>query len=441
MKLLRILPLLLLPALFLGATCVTRVDQQGPTGPWIGEVVNTGDTLQPDVHVYGWFQDADGRWVGGLYAETCPFDLLPEQRGYFFRPAADSQADLVLPFSLAEDESYSCQQHSLTTGMHLRIISMSDDHKSALVEARNDSQNTYYDLGACGVSFAPSGEAEDVAKNPDLPTRILRPGDRVQFSLNFHSPVTGHVDLAVKSAFGTYDTVLDSSHFEVTSSKVVQTNSGPQLQVVGEVRNDLPVDLVNAQFEAYLESSPSTRVSGWIGPFDYAGWGPNQGQVMGDGFIPADGKAPFAFSIPLPPNERGSPSVRFAGVVASRSNDTEVPLLVTDVSSQQSAPGSLIITATVRNPSAGTLYLDSMCFEARGAAGELVGVSCRSSCGVDVHNPYTLSESVTTLGPIESVDVVAFGRTDSCHVVPPSDPGPPPCGPIPGPNGTPISPD
>lgn len=441
MKLFRVLPLLLLPALSLGATCVTRVDQKGPAGPWVGEVVNTGDTLQPDVHVYGWFQDADGRWVGGLYAETCPFDLLPEQRGYFFGPAADSQADLVLPFSLAEDESYSCQQHSLTTGVHLRIISMSDDHKSALVEARNDSQNTYYDLGACGVSFAPSGEAEDVAKNPELPSRILRPGDRVQFSLNFHSPVTGHVDLAVKSAFGTYDTVLDSSHFEVTSSKVIQTDSGPQLQVVGEVRNDLPVDLDAARFEAFRQSSPDVRAWGSVGSFGYpsdvypGNYAKNE--FLGTGFVPANGKAPFVFSLPLGPHD--STSVEFAGLVASKSSSAAVPVAITDVSGRQ-FPDFVEFDATVTNPFDNTLQL-FYCIDLRDSGGKLKGASCQSSCGILPGNNWNVSARFDDVEPTDSVDVAEYVRPSSCHVVPPSDPGPPPCGPIPGPNGTPISPD
>src|SRR4030042_4991353 len=80
----RLLLLALSPLLLLGATCVTHVEQKGPTGPWIGEVTNTGSDPAIDVRVNGRILDSDGKNWGGIFrAETCPFDLLPGQKGYF----------------------------------------------------------------------------------------------------------------------------------------------------------------------------------------------------------------------------------------------------------------------------------------------------------------------------------------------------------------------
>jgi hypothetical protein len=430
MKLLGLLPMLLLPALFLGDTCITKVYQKGPFGPWLGEVVNTSDILQPDVHVFGTVYDSNGQWTDNFYAETCPFDLSPGEKGYFTKdfqtlPAYPNPAPPLHADSL---ESYTCQAHSLTTDVNLRIVSMSDDHKSALVEARNDSQNTYLDLGLCGVSFTPSGEAQDVVINSELPSRILRPGDKVQFPLGFNTPVTGQVDLAVKSSYGTYNIVLDSAHFKVTTSKVIQTDSGRQLQVVGEVSNDSRVDLDDARFEAFLESSPNVRASGRVGSYGYAS-DQAKNEFPGTGFVPANGKAPFRFSLPLGPHD--STHVEFAGLVANRSSSVAVSVTPANISSRQLDSNTVEYSATLTNPFDKSLEL-FYCWEFRGSNGRLKDASCMSTCRIDPYPPYNtwnVSAQFQEVEPTDSADIVEYLRPGTCVVVPPSDPGPPPCSP------------
>jgi len=93
-----------LPLLLLGATCVTRVEQQGPTGPWIGEVTNFGPGVLQHASIIGTILDAEGKTVGPLMAlNTCPAVILPGQKGYFVSLPAPSTngTGFVQPYQLS----------------------------------------------------------------------------------------------------------------------------------------------------------------------------------------------------------------------------------------------------------------------------------------------------------------------------------------------------
>ena len=83
MRFLRLIPLLALPLLFLGATCVSRVEQRGPAGPWVGEVSNYGPEAVEYASVSAEILDAMGNSITWLEGSTCPPTLRPGQHGTF----------------------------------------------------------------------------------------------------------------------------------------------------------------------------------------------------------------------------------------------------------------------------------------------------------------------------------------------------------------------
>lgn len=81
MRTLRLVPLLALSILFLAA-CTVRIEQKGPTGPWVGEVTNNS-TVPALFSVEGHVLGADGHEVYWPWVETCPDILDPGETGGF----------------------------------------------------------------------------------------------------------------------------------------------------------------------------------------------------------------------------------------------------------------------------------------------------------------------------------------------------------------------
>jgi len=432
----RLVLLALSPLLLLGATCVTHVEQKGPTGPWIGEVTNFGSDPEIDVRVNGRILDSDGKNWGGIFrAETCPFDLLPGQKGYFtayldsqgIPPSVLENLPTPPPLALTSFDTYSCGSRPLTTGLAFRVIDIFPEHNSALVEMRNDSQNTYFDVDVCGLLLNRSREVQEIAKSSPFPAASFKPGDTVVFPITFSAPIDGPMQFAAKSAFETYQNVfLDSWHFELSASRVVQTEQGRELQVVGEIRNDSKVDLDSAWYEFYLESSPTVRASGWVGSYGYRRPGQKRGDPRGTGFIPAGKKAPVVFSLPL--DEDDSAHVEFAGVTAHIASVNASRVAATNVSSEGwSDPDLVHVTGTLTNPFDTDMDL-FLCFELRGTRGQLVGSACEFR-GMTAHDSWTPSMTITELAPMKSIEVSAYLRPAICAgtcpvVVPPGGPRP-----------------
>lgn len=423
------------PLLLLGATCVTHVEQKGPTGPWIGEVTNSGSDPEIDVRVNGRILDSDGKNWGGIFrAETCPFDLLPGEKGYFtayldsqgIPPSVLEKLPTPPPLTLTSFDTYSCGSRPLTTGLAFRVIDVFPEHNSALVEMRNDSQNTYFDVDVCGLLFNRSGEVQEIAQRSPFPAASFKPGDTVEFPITFSAPIDGPMQFAAKSAFETrQDVFLDSWHFELSASRVVQTEQGRELQVAGEIRNDSTVDLDSAEYEFYLESSPTVRASGWVGSYGYLRPPPDGAtrvRFWGTGFIPAGKKAPVVFSLPL--DEDDSAHVEFAGVTAHTASVNTSRIAATDVSSWRRPDSDEVrVTGTLTNPFDAPMHL-FLCFELRGARGQLVGSACEHYCGMRAHDSWTESMTITELAPMESIEVSAYLRPGTCPVVPPGSPPP-----------------
>lgn len=407
--------------LFLGATCVTKVEQKGPTGPWVGEVTNTGSDPQIDVRVKTVVVDSSGkpRW-GGSRAETCPFDLLPGQKGYFIQDALSLPAtsDASPPLQLSSVDAYSCESGPLTNGVTFGVVKKLPDHNSVLVEMRNNSASTYYDVDICGLLFDESGNVQDIAAARPFPAAMLKPNEAVTFPITFDTAIDGRIQFAARSAFATHDDVeLDASHFEITASKVVQTDKRRELQVVGEVVNDSAVDLDDAQYEVYLDSDPTVRATGWVGSIIIFG------PAGGTGFIPAGGRTPVVFSLPL--KDGDSTQVKSAGIIAHTSQlPTATRIPVTGAQVDWTQPGVGWVQGTLTNPF-DTRAQVFFCIELKGSRGQVIGAACRDASTVDAHESFAISRTIDEVAPAESFEVFAYARPGcSCVIVGPSDPGP-----------------
>jgi hypothetical protein len=74
---------LLLPLLFISATCITGIRGHGATGPWVGEITNYGSETMASVYVNGRIEDAAGRTLTYAQANACPSQLAPGERATF----------------------------------------------------------------------------------------------------------------------------------------------------------------------------------------------------------------------------------------------------------------------------------------------------------------------------------------------------------------------
>ncbi len=417
MKLLRLLPLLLLPALFLGATCVTHVDQKGPAGPWVGEVTNTGTDAVDGTTGTGFTIDANGKDVGPAPTLLCPWDLLPGDKAYFSISAMaagrlnDPSLAATLPLRLSEIQTYPLRQRPVT-GLTFRVLQAYPEHQAIMVEMRNDSPNTYSNFDTCAVLLSAAGEVQEIVTRRPSPAGTLSPGQSVTFPFQFSSPLDGTFVFGTHDGYNsTLNTVLPSTAFDLETYKIVETPNGRELLGVGEITNTTTTDLMSARYEVYLTTSPTVRANGNVGPYG-ADFRSGLNFWDGNGLILAGKKAPFRFSLPLDQND--TPSVEVAAIEAGVSEWQEPPnyvsIPVTNVETEQAGTDSLKISATISNPTDDYMLFGSLCFNLRGSRDKLVGTSCLMiPQGVEARSSLTVSEVVAELAPMHSVEVIAYG--------------------------------
>jgi hypothetical protein len=418
-RFLRTLPLLaLLLALpfLLSATCVTRVDQKGPTGPWSGEVTNTGSDLQEHVVVSGQILDANGKFAEVVWYEVCPFALAPGQKGYFDTLSAPTGGDFVPPFHLSPLAALpAAPYHPAPTGISYKVLQSYPEHKAILVQARNDSPNTYYHLFVCAVDFAPSGEVRQIANGGPFLGIIFRPGDVVTFPIRFDSPLDGTFLFSADSSATDIDTLIPSPPFSY-SARVVETNQGRQLQVIGEVTNTSDRDLSDTWFQAYLESSPTVRIAGFVGTTYWTG-----GESFGSGVIQAGQKTLLAFTLPFDADD--TPLVKITGIAGKTSRYDLSPVPAKAVTSVRTGPDTVNVSATLSNPNSQGLNVVSLCFTLRNAGGKVVGGQCGSSPWIEPYGSARVTQEVLLLDArsMPAVEVVAYGyqRPEPPKITPP----------------------
>lgn len=426
MKLLRLLPLLVLPALFLGATCVTHVDQQGPTGPWVGEVTNTGADVQMHLNYSVDILDANGKFVEFMGGEICPFSLEPGQKGFFQVSAVPAVAltehpELVLPLHISLPRFSSAQPEP--DGISYKVLKEYPEHKAILVQATNNSANTYRSVRICALNIAPSGDVREVSVGSPFLAVNFGPGDVDNFVVPFNSPLDGTFQFSADSSGSDIDTAIKSPPFDYVS-KIVQTDKGRELHVVGEVTNTSGRDLTFTWFQAYLESSPTVRINGFVGTTDPT----TTGIVSGAGVMAAGQKMPLAFTLPL--DSRDTTAAKIEGIVGTAlpstySHYTLSPIPVRDVVDESTGADTVKILATLSNPGDEGMNLNSLCFYARDARGKLIGGQCGfAPPWIEPHSSAAVSQEVTLIGAGQavSVDVVAYGHAGPKppHLTPPT---------------------
>ena len=208
MRRLVIVPLAALSILLLAATCVANVEQKGPQGPWVGEVVNVGDQPVNHVTVRVRLFDVTGRELfsqtGGNAADTCPFILFPGERGaweYFFEWPGDEQPP-VPPLRLEAPSTvdYPGAVGLTDTGLLAEIIERDQDRARLRVRVTNNSGHRYSELTVCGVLRTPDTRVAEVgrASGPAYTgntEELLLPGEAIELDLLFNSMPEGTVRL------------------------------------------------------------------------------------------------------------------------------------------------------------------------------------------------------------------------------------------------------
>ncbi len=362
MRFLRALPLfsliLALPFL-LSAACVTRVDQKGLNGPWIGEVTNNG----PDAmtNLYAWARIFDANWniVGFNGVPVCPPLLAPGQKG-FYQFDFWSPNNVALPLHalfnpLTEGESaigYDISSEGLVANVFEENASQPWPYIG--VEITNNSPRTYSDVSVCSVLHNSDGSVAAVGGTSLFPT-ILRSGEKGTIPIYLASLPDGLIDLfPVGSGCCESSIILSTSLFHITAKKIVTIDQGRQLEVVGEMDNPTGQDLADVMLQTYVQGERGYWV--WAN----VGW---------EGLVPRGTKAPVDFSLPLRPNDFDA--VVAAGVEANPGLSTYL-VPVSNLTSQP-ANDYFHVSATLSNPTTFSLHLLSARLNLRAANGGLVG--------------------------------------------------------------------
>ena len=396
MRLLRLLPLLTLPLLLLGATCVTRVEQKGPAGPWLGEITNTGSEIESDFEVSAHIFGADGRDLGYYSTQTCPLALDAGEKGAF--KLDTGVPDAALPLSAQFDpvvrSNLGVGWGAASEGLSAKVIEEDSARRYVIVEIANSSSRTYDNVTVCANLRSRDGELVDVATANLFPT-ILRPGDRGQVAIFFDYAPEASPELfpAGDQRCCGGQVVLDPSLFHVTATKIVRQGQQRQLQVVGELANLSGQDLDGVSLMAHVKGEPAFTDFGTVG--------------CGDGTVAHGTKASAAFTLPLFPGD--APAVVVAAIQGYGSGDT-YPVPVSGVSKKQQGE-DWVVSATLSNPTKDWLYVKGVCFNLRAADGTLVGAMG------DYRGPYlapgssaAVSATVSPLVAAKSAEVTAYAE-------------------------------
>jgi len=411
------LVLMLIPALaLLGATCVTSARQRGPMGPWVGEVVNTGDMPMREVMVTARVQDAAGRDFGIFTVPACPSALLPGQRGSFelFFPT-DIALDVTPPLraEFAPVTSGFAIEYPLPSdmtgdGLAARSVGTYPDKRAAMAEVRNDSAVTFSQIKVCATIRTPGGTLAEVG-SADLFPSALRPGETATVPVFFNTMPDGVIDVVARGVSGCCSAPLqfDRSEFVIETTRVVTIGGYRSLVVTGEMRNRAGQDLAGLRLAAYLTGSPVTRVSADLGC---------------GGTVGAGGAAVAEFAIPIDSSE-AAPVPAIVGIEAwPWQTGYRIPvsgIASTPLAVPISGLDTVEVTASLHNSTSKWLYYVRACGTLRDRQGHVAGVGPmfqRPSPGYNAIAPIPpggtveVTGSTSVLGDVASTTVDAYGE-------------------------------
>jgi hypothetical protein len=404
------------PLLLLGATCVTSVEQRGPAGPWVGEVVNTSPDTAQYVTVWAEILDPTGNSVTSVSVLACPPTLLPGERGTFeilfpIDMPSETQRRMALPLQArVQVISDSVPElHFSREGLSVRVLEKDEEHRLVLAEVRNDSPNTYNDVLICANLRTPTGKLAEVGKARLFPS-VLQPGEARAVPISFNSLPQGVFEFYPDG--GIYDggeVILDPSLFHATATRVIDDPGDRRIQVVGEVNNSTGRDLNRVKLQAYIADSPVVRVEAKIGC---------------GGAVALGSTAPVAFTLPLETADH--PSVVIAGIEGDEYRGL-LSIPTRDVSKQPvRGSQSVRVAATLVNQTDSWIEIDGICLNLRDRTGKLVGTLSPQQGGIlGPGATMTVSGEVADLGGAASAEAIAYGHpVERGSIVPPAVAGP-----------------
>lgn len=205
MRIFSIVAVSVLVALSLGATCVTSVEQKGPEGPWVGEVVNTSDQVVNDVFAHAQVTDATGSssftGLGSNIGHTCPSVLGPGERGAFEMTVSGEswQRKPKLPLKATFDEvafDRPGRGGLKREGLVVRYLSKDDEASTVTAELRNEGTILCAVSEACVVLRDVDGKVVGLGKSSEIslphgPLASFAPGDRETLTWSFREMPEG----------------------------------------------------------------------------------------------------------------------------------------------------------------------------------------------------------------------------------------------------------
>jgi hypothetical protein len=398
---LRLLLLVFAALPLFGAVCVTHVEQKGPAGPWVGEVVNLGDEGVKDVWVEAEVFDANGEWVDTMNALTCPPALSPGERATFELSISPILPADVVPPMRAEVRPVAWDSPGAAfsgEGLSVRLVEESTAGRFVLAEIRNDSPYTYHQVAVCANLRTVAGKLVDIGEGWPFPS-TLRPGETRLFPMLFDSMPAGYLEFFAvgnRHCCGA-SIVLDPSLFRVSATRVTEAAGERELRVVGEVRNLSGQDLGSVTLAAHVDRYPLARAEASVGCGGSVGFGAT---------------APVAFTLSLDPG--ADPSLVIEGIQGiSDWGLFSVP--VSSVARRNIGPGSVEVSGVATNATNTWIELRGICFNLRGKDGALVGTWSPAHPWQTLApgESVALSGEVVEVAAAASAEIVAYGSPTS----------------------------
>lgn len=182
-----------------GATCIAGKPRRvGPSGPWIGSVVNTGPLMVNTVGVLARYSDADGKPLAEDAFVACPSTLLPLEHAAFeafYQSGSTSPAppSPKLPLSAKFAEPINANEGEGVArgdGLYVRVVQTIAAQRLVRLEVRNNGSATYFasDITVCGILRKPDGAVAEIgrADGLNLPATLV-PGTAISLDMHFNS--------------------------------------------------------------------------------------------------------------------------------------------------------------------------------------------------------------------------------------------------------------
>lgn len=229
----------------IAATCVTNVRQKGDMGPWVGEVVNTGDSVVYDVKVRPRIYDGYDERIPPDTVSTCPSTLKPGQRGAweaFLR--REEKLPVEMRSAIATNSPIDSGLES--RGLKVHLFDRNVRRKYATIQVTNEATFYYHWVMICGTLRSPEGVLEEVGTTGMFPFLSLAPRETRTKLIYFNSMPEGDFEFfAVGKRVETGNEYrLPPAALRIVNTHTLIDSAGdPYLEVLAELTNPFDVPL------------------------------------------------------------------------------------------------------------------------------------------------------------------------------------------------------